>query len=160
MDFSKEAFGKNSGEYGLYEEIDKDLLPNLFLIYSNAPSESGKVHSKIGFRFKKGEYLVVNGMERLAKITKQALNHLKKKQIDKLPELFNQNFKLRRKMYGDEVIGKHNLEMIKLPRQIGLCSKFSGSGGAIIGIYNNEEEFRQLEKLCQDKNFRIIKLKL
>jgi glucuronokinase len=67
MNFSKSAFAKNNDKYGIYEEIDKSLLPKLFLIYSNAPSESGKVHSKVGFRFKRGEKKVVKAMEDLAK---------------------------------------------------------------------------------------------
>ncbi len=160
MDFSDKAFKKNGGRYGIYRKIDKKLLPKLFLIYSNAPSESGKVHSKVGFRFKRGEKKVVKGMKDLAKLTDKAYRQIKKKDFANLAKLFNRNFAIRREIYGNEVIGKRNLEMIKLPRKIGLSSKFSGSGGAIIGIWQKKEEFAKLEQLCSKNDFKVTKIKI
>ncbi len=160
MDFSDEAFEKNDGKYGIYKTIDKENIPNLFLIYSNAPSESGKVHSKVGWRFKKGEKLVVEGMEKLAKLTDKAYQLLKVKKWDKLPDIFNKNFNLRRKIYGDKVIGKRNLEMIKLARDNGLCGKFSGSGGAIIGIWQTKKDFDKLKTACNEASYKLEKIKV
>ncbi len=160
MDFSKKAFKENNGQYGQYRRIEEELLPKLFLIYSNAPSESGKVHSKVGFRFKRGEKKVVEGMNKLAQITEEALDALEKKDYPKLSQLFNKNFALRRSIYGDRVIGKKNLEMIKLPRTIGLCSKFSGSGGAIIGTWQKKSDFDKLKQLCQKNKFILKEIKI
>lgn len=160
MDFSKEAFAENNNEYGRYKEIDKKLLPKMFLIYSDAPSESGKVHSKVGFRFKRGEKKVVDGMKKLAQITDKAMEALEKKDYQKLSELFNRNFDLRRSIYTDKVIGQKNLKMIELPRKIDLPSKFSGSGGAIIGIWQKKSDFDKLKKLCRKNSFIIKKIEI
>jgi glucuronokinase len=160
MNFSKSAFAKNNDKYGIYEEIDKSLLPKLFLIYSNAPSESGKVHSKVGFRFKRGEKKVVKAMEDLAKLTDRAKKLIETKNYSQLAKIFNKNFSIRRSIYGDKVIGKKNLKMIKLPRKIGLSSKFSGSGGAIIGIWQKNSDFAKLKQLCQKNKFILKKIKL
>jgi len=160
MDFSDQAFKNNQGKYGLYRPIPKELLPPLFLIYSDAPSESGKVHHKVDFRFRKGEPLVVKGMKDLARLTDQALIKLKEKRYDLLAKIFNQNFDIRRKIYGDRVIGPRNLEMIALPRRLGLSSKFSGSGGAIIGIWQKESDLARLRQACKQKGFKITKVKI
>jgi hypothetical protein len=77
-----------------------------------------------------------------------------------LAKIFNKNFSIRRSIYGDKVIGKKNLKMIKLPRKIGLSSKFSGSGGAIIGIWQKNSDFAKLKQLCQKNKFILKKIKL
>ena len=160
MDFSDKAFAENQGKCGIYRPLSKDCLPPLFLIYSNASSESGKIHNRVGYRFKKGERLVVGGMKKLASLTDQALIAFKKKDFDQLAKIFNRNFDIRRKIYGDQVIGDENLKMIDLPRQMGLCSKFSGSGGAIVGIWQKKSEFDKLRRACQKAGFKIRKIKV
>jgi len=160
MDFSKEAFAKNNGQFGNYQTLDKKILPKLFLIYSNAPSESGKVHHNVGFRFKKGEPLVIKGMQELANLTDQALEAMKIGDYNQLRDIFNKNFEIRRKIYTDAVIGQRNLKMIALPRRIKLCSKFSGSGGAIIGIWQTKHDLLKLRAGCKRDNFKLKLIKL
>lgn len=45
---------------------------------------------------------------------------LESRDLNKLKELMDSNFDLRRKLYGDDVIGAENLQMINLARQVGL----------------------------------------
>ena len=43
-----------------------------------------------------------------------------------------------------------NLRMVDVARSCGACAKFTGSGGAIIGIYEDEEMYNKLvEKLSK-----------
>jgi hypothetical protein len=42
------------------------------------------------------------------------------------------NFDLRRRMFGDGVLGPTNLDMIAAARSVGAAAKFTGSGGAIL----------------------------
>ena len=54
--------------------------------------------------------------------------------MQKLGELMKMNFSLRRKMYGDAVVGSLNIAMVDLAASLGLSAKFTGSGGALVCI--------------------------
>jgi hypothetical protein len=42
------------------------------------------------------------------------------------------NFAMRRKLYGDAVVGAENIAMIDIAKEHGLSAKFTGSGGALV----------------------------
>jgi glucuronokinase len=69
-------------------------------------------------------------------------------------ELINANFDLRRSLIA---ITKGNIEMVEAARSIGASAKFTGSGGAIIGTYENEEMFQKLVKTLAKKEIEVIK---
>ena len=57
--------------------------------------------------------------------------------------LLNANFDLRTTIYN---IAEGNRSMVMTARRAGASAKFAGSGGAIIGTYEDETMFRALEK--------------
>src|SRR6185312_7793822 len=70
-----------------------------------------------------------------------------------IASLMNQNFDLRRELFGDAVLGDANLRMIELTRKHGFAAKFTGSGGAILGLWSgdiDEESVENVEKLRLD----------
>jgi glucuronokinase len=70
----------------------------------------------------------------------------------------NQNFNLRRSLYGDAAIGADNLEMIQIARSNGFPAKFCGSGGAIVGMFQTNEQFEFLQRCYREKGFECIKV--
>ncbi|CAG8711930.1 9944_t:CDS:1, partial [Scutellospora calospora] len=75
-----------------------------------------------------------------------------KKQV-KLANLMNMNFNLRQEIFGNKVLGKNNLKMIELARRFGFAAKFTGSGGAIVGLWedvNNKNMMLNIEKLKEE----------
>ena len=86
---------------------------------------------------------------------KEALYH---QDVDQVSHLMDQNFDLRRKILGDHIIGKKNLEMINIARSCGCAAKFSGSGGAIIGLYQAQEQLEELENLYHQYDFALTKI--
>jgi glucuronokinase len=62
--------------------------------------------------------------------------------------------RLRRKLVHIEA---GNIEMVELARQTGASAKFTGSGGAIIGTYTNEEMFQHLTITLNKKEIEVIK---
>lgn len=52
----------------------------------------------------------------------------------------NDNFDIRRRIYGDQALGEANLEMVETARCHGSCAKFAGSGGAVFGICSDKEK--------------------
>jgi glucuronokinase len=61
----------------------------------------------------------------------------------RLAHLMNENFNLRRQLYGDDVIGEQNITMINLARSHGMAAKFCGSGGCIVGMHCGPSEKRE-----------------
>lgn len=58
----------------------------------------------------------------------------------KLAKLMNMNFNLRQEIFGTKIIGKDNLKMIELARKFGFAAKFTGSGGTIVGLWEDESD--------------------
>jgi glucuronokinase len=50
--------------------------------------------------------------------------------------------------------------MVDTARRLGASAKFTGSGGAIVGTYKNEQMFKQLKKKLRSFNVRVIKPKI
>ncbi len=69
-------------------------------------------------------------------------------------ELINRNFNLRASLYK---LSKRNWDLINCARNIGASSKFCGSGGAIVGIYRDEEMYQRLETELKKLRACLIK---
>ncbi|GER47448.1 GHMP kinase family protein [Striga asiatica] len=130
MDFNKkhmEDFG-----HGEYIPMDEGLLPPLYLIYAENPSDSGKVHSTVRQRWLNGEKFIISSMEEVASIALEGRTALLEKDYTKYASLMNRNFDLRRQMFGDDSLGALNIKMVEIARRVGAASKFTGSGGAVV----------------------------
>lgn len=156
MDFSR-ALMESRG-FGEYVPMDPRLLPRLFLAYVDCPSDSGKIHSDVRFRFNRGDADVVEAMRTFAGYAEQARDALQAGDHDRLASLMNANFDLRRRIFGDDVLGAENLEMIGIARDLGFPSKFSGSGGAIIGLFETDADRDRLAQAYHAAGYRFLEL--
>ncbi|KAJ9152841.1 hypothetical protein P3X46_026356 [Hevea brasiliensis] len=154
MDFSKENMDKLG--HGIYTPMDISLLPPLHLIYAENPSDSGKVHSTVQQRWLNGDKFIISSMAEVADIALEGRTAILDKDYAKLAGLMNRNFDLRRSMFGDDVIGALNIEMVEVARRVGAASKFTGSGGAVV-VYCPEgpSQVKLLEDACQKAGFVI-----
>ncbi|KAH6833339.1 glucuronokinase G [Perilla frutescens var. hirtella] len=130
MDFDKKLMDELG--HGKYTPMDLDLLPPLYLIYAENPSDSGKVHSTVRQRWLNGDKFLISSMEEVADVALEGQAALIAKDYAKLATLMNRNFDLRRQMFGDEALGAMNIEMVEIARRVGAASKFTGSGGAVV----------------------------
>lgn len=158
MDFNRELMEQRG--YGVYEMMDKNLLPPLFLAYVNSPSFSGKVHSDLRFRYERGDSEVLEAIREWIELTDAAKEALEQRDIKRLAELMNRNFDVRRRVLGDKALGRENLEMIEIGRRLGAPTKFPGSGGAVIGIYFDEEHFLRLQRAYQERGYTCVKVQV
>lgn len=151
MDFEKEFMKKHG--YGRYENLDPALLPPLYLAYDARLSEPSDVfHNNIRDRFNRGEPEVVEAMRFWADLTDKVRDALLKGNRDALAGYMNANFDRRRTIYK---ISERNIAMVETARAAGASSKFTGSGGAIVGTYADEKMY---ERLC--KAFDAIDVKI
>ena len=94
--------------------------------------ESGKVHSTVRERWANQDPTLVSGMTELGSYADEAMNAIVASDYCKLVLLMNKNFAMRRKLYGDEVVGTKNIKVVELAKSLGFAAKFTGSGGAIL----------------------------
>ncbi|KAG6578675.1 Glucuronokinase 1, partial [Cucurbita argyrosperma subsp. sororia] len=152
MDFSQEHMEKLG--HGIYTPMDINLLPPLYLIYADNPSDSGKVHSTVRQRWLDGDKLIISSMQEVAMVAEEGRTVLLEKDYSKLAALMNRNFDLRRRMFGDDVLGALNIEMVELARRVGAASKFTGSGGAVVVFCpDGPSQVKLLEENCQKAGF-------
>ncbi|OMO69270.1 hypothetical protein COLO4_29172 [Corchorus olitorius] len=159
MDFSKENMDKLG--HGIYTPMDISLLPPLHLIYAENPSDSGKVHSTVRQRWLDGDEFIISSMEEVANIAAEGQSVILEKNYQRLAELMNRNFDLRRRMFGDECLGALNIEMVEVARRVGAASKFTGSGGAVVAFCpDGPSQVKLLEEACHKAGFIIQPIQL
>jgi len=153
MDFNRQTMEKQG--FGNYEALDASQFPNMYIAFRKNLSEGTEVlHNNLRARFNIGEKKVLDAMEKWAGYTESFREALQNQDYQTMHELINANFDLRRSLIA---ITRGNIEMVEAARVVGASAKFTGSGGAIIGTYKDEEMFQKLEKSLARKKIEIIK---
>ena len=153
MDFDR-AFMEGQG-YGQYKELDPGLLPPLYIAYRDDLSQGSEVfHNNIRSRFERNDPDVISAIEFWIQLADQVRDCLLKGEVEKISCLLNANFDRRRKIYK---ISRENIAMIETARSVGASAKFSGSGGAVVGIYQNETMYQDLVKALKALHIKVIK---
>ncbi len=130
---------------GVYERLTLPELPNFFVAYSrNFGRDSGRMHNPIRQRFNAGDTDILSAMTTFADYATIARKVLVEGDFVELGKLMRLNFILRRKIYGDAAIGNRNLKLVGIAERFGLPVKFPGSGGSVIGLYENEYQLNDL----------------
>ncbi len=153
MDFDKRIMEKQG--YGNYEKIPADNFPPVYIAFRKNLSEGTEVaHNNLRARFNIGEKVVLNAMKEWASITVKLRKALEEGDKKRIHELINRNFDLRKSLIP---ITEGNLEMIDAARRIGASAKFTGSGGAIIGTYADENMYADLVEAMSKKEIEVLK---
>jgi len=156
MDFSRELMEAQG--HGEYARLPVANLPPLWLAYLSDPSNSGKIHSDVKARWMSGEEEVVEAMKTFGSFTDTGRATLESRDWAALGDAMNANFALRRKIYGDACLGASNLAMIAIAQAEGMPVKFPGSGGAVVGMSQSEEERDAIKVLYENAGYVFTKL--
>ncbi|HMF31658.1 MAG TPA: GHMP kinase, partial [Candidatus Lokiarchaeia archaeon] len=143
--------------YGEYERLDPALLPSLYVAYQVWTPEgksSEVVHNDIRQRYDAGEALVIETMDQIADCAREGRKVLVRRDYATLEALLDQNYDLRASMYN---IASQHKAMVALARSIGATAQFAGSGGAIVGTYQDESMFVALQDAFREINCEVIK---
>jgi glucuronokinase len=153
MDFNKQTMEERG--YGNYERINTALLPNLYIAYkTDLGKVSGKVLNDIRSRYDKGDAHVIETLKNIASLADKGKEALHARDYETLGKLINQNFDYRCTIMN---INKENMELVNTARSCGASASFSGSGGAIIGIYEDDDMLNHLVYALKNINARVIK---
>jgi len=153
MDFNRASLEKLG--HGLYEELDPSLLPKVYVAFTTRLSEGTEVfHNDIRGRWLRGERDVVSAMYQWANLAQRVRDMLTKGRGEQIGPLLNENFDLRRRLYQ---LSPGNIEMVDAARQCGASAKFTGSGGAIVGTYEDESMFDRLKQCLEPLQMVVLK---
>ena len=156
MNFARELMEQRG--YGEYEPLDPALLGNVYVAYRTSLSEGTELfHNNIRARFDAGDPAIVDAMSRWAAIAEEGKQALIDCDSRRLGELINENFDLRSSIYR---ISEGNLEMVRTARKAGASAKFAGSGGAIVGTYEDDLHFARLSTALATIGVATVKPKL
>ena len=140
MDFDQ-ALVESTG-HGRYERLDPSLLPNLYISYDpNRAEISGKYHKKLRVLFEEKKPDIVAAMSEFADIAQQGHDALVAGKLELLPSLVNANFDSRDRIFN---VAEANRRMVMAARSVGASAKFAGSGGAIVGTYEDDAQYAAL----------------
>lgn len=153
MDFNRASVEKLG--HGIYEELDPALLPPLYVAYTKRLSEGTEVfHNDIRGRWNRGEREIVSAMYQWANLAQRVRDLLVAGRGREIGPLLNENFDLRRRLYK---LGQGNIDMVEAARSCGASAKFTGSGGAIVGTYEDEAMFQKLKDVFSEMEIEVLK---
>lgn len=156
MDFSEASMVDIDGyRCGRYERMDPGLLPHLYLAYADELGEPTEIiHNDLRGRFNRGDQDIVEAMRTFAGLAAQGRDALLNQDHAKLGTLIDQNFDTRRSICK---LHAGHLQMIETARSVGASAKFAGSGGAIIGIYQDEKMFQDLTNALKQLKAEVVR---
>jgi glucuronokinase len=153
MDFNKDQMAQHG--YGVYTPVDPNKLPKLYLAYKTQLGKvSGKVLNEIRAKYDKGDEFTINTLNTIASLADEGAKAIEAQDYDLLGQLINANFDNRCKIM---TISDSNMELINTARNCGASASFTGSGGAIIGVYQDDEMLKRLVYNLKKVNARVIK---
>jgi glucuronokinase len=143
MDFSRDRQQLIEGyECGIYESLDPAVLPPVYIAFRADVSEPTEVfHNNLRARYDSGEPEVRQAMDEFAALTDQARAALDQRDAAGLAAAVNANFAVRRRICQ---LHPGHLEMVDTARRAGASAKFAGSGGAIVGTYEDPDMLARL----------------
>lgn len=159
MDFDRDLMDARG--YGDYQAVDlAPIQDRLYIAYREELSQGTEVfHNDLRTRYKQGAPEVLEAMQRWAALTveaKQLLDDGGDSVTEQLSKLINENFDLRSSLYD---VGEGNRRMVEAARSCGCSAKFSGSGGAIVGLLPSEDPaaYERLENKFRDENIVVLR---
>jgi glucuronokinase len=149
MDFNPSLPG-----WGRHEPLDAGLLPQLFVAWlAGEPSDSGEVHRAARARFAAGDRAVADAMGAAAALARRALTPLALGDAAGLGVLLDENFELRRRIYD---LDPRHVALIDAARELGAPANYTGSGGAIVGLFRDEDHLAALREALEGLGCELL----
>lgn len=149
MDFDPEIPGG-----GRFEPLDPTSLPPLFVAWrADAATDSGAAHAAVRERFEAGEEEVVTTIGEIASLARLALTPLMTRDATGLGVLMERNVELRSRIY--ELDPRH-LELIETARELGAPANYTGSGGAIVGLFRDDDQLDELRAALEGLGCELL----
>lgn len=152
MDFSEEFMSEHG--HGRYEPLDPATLPRLYVAYQTQPAKvSGRVLNDLRVRWEQGDVETRATLERIAALADEGREAILAGNREQLSTLMNANFDLRRRIMA---ISETDIGMVETARELGVAAKLTGSGGAIVGICEDDDLRQRIVRELGALGARVI----
>jgi glucuronokinase len=152
---------------GKFHSIDPPSLPPLYLMYpqkdQGTGKNSGQVHADVRRKWEEGNHGVRMMMRAVADLAVRGREAIENRDVGQLATLMNHNFRIRRQIFGDEVLGERNIDMVEVAQSVGggVGAKFTGSGGAVVAVCPlGDEQVERLKQACDNAGLYCIKVEV
>ena len=152
MDFDREYM--NDYGYGRYERLTPKTLPAFYIAYCKTMGEGTEVtHSDLRRRYNDGDRRVRSLLQKLAANTDRFRSALELGDVASMNELIDMNFDIRSELVP---IAPLYRELVYMARNCGASAKFTGSGGAIVGIADNAS-YAAMQRTLAPEQFGLLR---
>lgn len=157
MDFGETEVDTRFGVgHGTYEPLDPQALPPLFLAFRESAAEpSDAYHQRLRARYEAGDAQVREVLRELAGLVVEGRAALRWGDGDRFAELIGRNMALRLSLGP---VPDSHLELIETAELAGATATFTGSGGAVVGAYTDDEQLERLRDLYADIGADVLPL--
>lgn len=155
MDFATDAMSEEQGlQCGSYERLPMENLCNAYVAFNTQAGQPTEVfHNDLKGRFQLGEPTVVDAMLQFAELTDRAKNAIESGDSELLSNLINENFDIRASICQ---LPSEQVAMVEAARSVGASAKFAGSGGAIVGTYQDEQMLAELHRVLTSSGCEVV----
>lgn len=154
MDFDRKFMAEHG--HGNYHPIEIPPEMKIYIAFRTDLAEGSEIlHSRLREDYESGDQKVLAAMQEWADLTVKVKDAMEKRDFVRLPALLNRNFDLRCEVCSS--VSKKNKQMVELARSAGASAKFTGSGGAIIGTYEDEAMYAKLRDKLKEFDIEVIK---
>jgi glucuronokinase len=151
MDFDAGHF--NANPHGKYEKLTRPLN-NIYIAYSSTLAEgSEKTHSNLRDRFNAGDTQMLEAVESWKRLTMEYRKALEADDTKTMNRCINENFDIRNALTS---LHPDQVALVMAARKSGASAKFTGSGGAIIGMYQDQSMLEQLTADLSKQGVNIL----
>jgi glucuronokinase len=135
-----------------YRRLDPGLLPPLFVAWDpRLGIASGTVHRDMRVRWLAGDPALRKAVQTLCALVDEGMRCLEAQNLQGLRRCVDRNFDTRASVWP---IAPRDRQMVDLGRAAGAAVKFCGSGGAVLGVLHEPEEFEAMERAYREAGFR------
>ncbi|NDV63055.1 GHMP kinase [Puniceicoccales bacterium CK1056] len=186
MDFDKQLMDERGyGTYELLDPTP--IANALYIAYREDLSQGTEVyHNDLRTRFKKHDPQVLEAIQKWANLTEEFRDTMsrvfrpgnsanpsteeflqpglpvprsngevgKDRLISSLSALLNENFDLRAALFD---VGDGNRELVNTARSFGASAKFAGSGGAIVGLIEDDDPYEAMKAKFETMGVRVLR---
>ena len=136
------------------EVLPIETLPSLRILIPSKPGRpSGSVHAPIMERWNQGDPHVKRVMASYRPLVEQGRIALLAGDISKLAECMDRNFELRASLFS---INEEDQAMINLCRRHGSAAKLCGSGGSVLALMKDKDEWSALEVNAKNAGIKVV----
>ena len=97
-------------------------------------------------------------MPALASLADQGLEALQQRDHARLAALMDDNFRLRRQLFGDAALAA-SLPLVETAQSVGAAAKLTGSGGAVVALcMGGESQVGRLRQACRQRGLECVEV--